>query len=166
MTHPAPGAFSCWCMYHHAIPGQARTHLGIKKQKRDLVRDGGSHGILVYSGDEPVGWCQFGPREELPLMDRNRRYRRLATAGGQTRMWRITCFTVRREHRKRGVASVALRAALDEIRRRGGGLVEAYPITHRGAYREYLGSVSMFKNEGFKIVAPFGESNVVMQKLV
>ena len=86
--------------------------------------------------------------------------------GGRTRMWRKTCFTVRREHRRNGVAGVALKAALDAIRKRGGGVVEAYPITHRGAYREYLGSVAMFKKEGFKTVAPFGQSNVVMQVLV
>lgn len=141
-------------------------HTGVARQKRNLVRGGRSHGILVYLGDEPVGWCQFGSREELPLMDRNGSCRRLAPAGGETQVWRITCFTVRREHRERGVASVALKAALEGIRKRGGGLVEAYPITHRGAYRAYLGTVSMFRKEGFRGVAPFGKNNVVMRKLV
>ena len=61
---------------------------------------------------------------------------------------------------------MALRAALDEIARKGGGLVEAYPITRIGAYREYLGTVSMFEREGFKVVAPLGKSNVIMQKLL
>ena len=36
-------------------------------EKRALVRSGRAHGVLVYTGDEPVGWCQFGPVEELPL---------------------------------------------------------------------------------------------------
>src|SRR3990172_8337964 len=57
-------------------------------------------------------------------------------------------------------------AARKEIRSKGGGLVEAYPIIRWGAYREYLGTVSMFQKEGFKIVAPFGKSNVVMRRKI
>jgi len=80
------------------------------------------------------------------------------------RLWRITCFVVDKKYRERGVASAALKAALEAIRSKGGGLVEAYPIIRWGAYREYLGTVSMFQKEGFKIVAPFGKSNVVMRR--
>jgi hypothetical protein len=64
------------------------------------------------------------------------------------------------------VARLALKAALEAIRNKGGGLVESYPIIRWGAYRNYLGTVSMFRKEGFKIVAPFGKSNVVMQKSI
>ena len=102
--------------------------------------------------------------EELPRIDSNPSYRRLAPKGDVKRLWRITCFVVDRKHRRQGVASVALKGALEAIGKKGGGLVEAYPIVRWGAYREYLGTISMFKREGFKIVAPFGESNVVMRK--
>ena len=165
-THPAPGAYSCWCTYHHALPKRARSHSEIRGQKRSLVRDGRSHGIIVYSEGEPIGWCQFGLCEELPRVERNSAYRKVAAGGGEKARWRITCFTVGRRHRKGGVARVALKAALDAIRRKGGGLVEAYPVVRRGAYREYLGSVPMFKKEGFRVVAPFGRDNAVMQRLV
>lgn len=173
--HPAPGAFSCWCMYHH----RARP-LGVSKQrdsrviraarnreqKRELVENGTSHGILVFLQGQPVGWCQYGSKEELPRLDNNRSYRGLAPEGDMTRLWRITCFVVDPKYRKRGVASAALKAALEAIGNKGGGLVEAYPIVRWGAYREYLGTVSMFQREGFKIVAPFGKNNVVMQRKV
>lgn len=82
------------------------------------------------------------------------------------RLWRITCFVVDKKYRKRGVASAALKAALEAIRNKGGGLVEAYPIIRWGAYAEYRGTVSMFQKEGFEVVASFGESNVVMRKSV
>jgi len=173
--HPAPGAFMCWCLYHHRERSFAVSKGPIsrakeaklnRQQKRKLVANGRSHGILVYSKGEPVGWCQYGSKEELPRIDSYPRYRRLAPAGNAKRVWRITCFVVDRDYRKHGVASAALKAALDAIRNKGGGLVEAYPIVRWGAYREYLGTVSMFKKHGFKIVAPFGESNVVMRKKV
>jgi len=171
--HPAPGAFMCWCMYHQRARPLAvskQQHSRVKRaarnrqQKRELVENGRSHGILVYSKGEPVGWCQYGSREELPRLDSDRSYRRLAPEGDMKRLWRITCFVVDKKYRERGVASAALKAALEAIRSKGGGLVEAYPIIRWGAYREYLGTVSMFQKEGFKIVAPFGKSNVVMRR--
>ena len=172
--HPAPGAFSCWCTYHHrarpsangeSLSGAKRAARN-RQRRRELVENGSSHGILVYSKDEPVGWCQYGLREELPRFDNYPSYRQPARESGAKRLWRITCFTVDRKHRQQGVASSALKAALQAIRDGGGGIVEAYPIIRRGAYREYLGTVSMFQKEGFKVVAPFGKSNVVMRRSV
>jgi len=173
--HPAPGAFGCWCMYHQRArpvavnkPQESRVKQAARnrKEKRELVQKGRSHGILVFSQGEPVGWCQYGPVEELPRIDHDPSYRRFAPKGDTQNRWRITCFVVDREHRKRGVASAALTAALEAIRSRGGGLVEAYPIIRWGAYREYLGTVSMFQKEGFKTVAPFGKNNVVMRRKI
>ena len=172
--HPAPGAFSCWCTYHHRARPSVNEELlsGVRRaarnrqRRRELVENESSHGILVYSKGEPVGWCQYGPREELPRFDNYRSYQRPARESGAKRLWRITCFTVDRKHRQRGVASAALKAALQAIRDGGGGIVEAYPIIRWGAYREYLGTVSMFQKEGFKVVAPFGKSNIVMRRSV
>ena len=113
-----------------------------------------------------MGWCQFGRKEELPRIDNNLTYRKLAPTGDVNRLWRITCFVVARNHRRRGVASAALKAALEVIRKKGGGLVEAYPITRWGAYSEYRGTVSMFKKKGFKIEAPLGKNNVVMRRTI
>ena len=172
---PAPGAFICWCLYYQrARPpavgkgptSRAREAAGNRQEKRELVGKGRSHGILVYSKGEPVGWCQYGSREELPRIDNNPRYRKLVPEGNAKRLWRITCFTVDRKYRRRGVASFALKAALEAIRSKGGGLVEAYPITGWGAYSEYLGTVSMFRKQGFTTVAPFGKNNAVMRRAI
>jgi GNAT superfamily N-acetyltransferase len=174
-THPAPGAYPCWCMYNHRshpspeskkLLSSVRRVAINRREKRELVQNGRSHGILVYAKGEPVGWCQYGPKEELPRIDNNPSYRRLMQEVGDKRLWRITCFVVNRRYRKRGIATVALKAALDAIRRQGGGLVEAYPITRWGAYAEFRGTTSMFKKMGFKTVAPFGKSNVVMRKTI
>src|SRR6266436_1992287 len=45
------------------------------------------------------------------------------------RLWRITCFVVDKNYRKSGVASTALKAALESIGHKGGGLVEAIPVS-------------------------------------
>jgi hypothetical protein len=51
-----------------------------------------------------------------------------ASASHSYGVWRITCFCTRKDFARRGIAGVALRAALAAIRRRGGGVVEAFPI--------------------------------------
>jgi ribosomal protein S18 acetylase RimI-like enzyme len=136
-----------------------------RRDKKDLVEEGLSHGILVYSGREPVGWCQYGPKRELPRTDAGTKYRRL-NLGADERLWRVTCFCVDRRFRNKKVASAALAAALRSIRARGGGTVEAYPVRRRGALATWFGMKSMFERQGFEVVVPFGRSNVVMRRTI
>lgn len=92
--------------------------------KRDLVERRRAHGILVYDGDEPIGWCQFGPKGELPIADA-RRTSPLFPDGDRT--WKITCFVTLKAYQREGVARTSLHAALEAIRRKGGGRVQAHP---------------------------------------
>ncbi len=170
-------AWWCWCMHHHRpgsssknkrLRSRAESAVRNRKEQRALVEHGCSHGILVYAKGEPVGWCQYGPKEELPRIDNSPRYRKVASEG-ITRLWRITCFVVEKQYRNRGVASTALRAALEAIRSKGGNLVEAYPVskTDQGPGYMYPGKVTMFERAGFKMVAPFGNgrtSTVIMRR--
>jgi len=75
-------------------------------------------------GDQCLGWCQFGPTEELPEIKSRRRYDKDLTSLPD---WRITCFFTVKGLRRRGVADAALGGALAEIGRHGGGTVEGYP---------------------------------------
>ena len=69
------------------------------------------------------------------------------------------------------MASAALEAALEAIKRKGGGLVEAYPVskTDQGSNYLYSGTVAMFEKAGFKVVAPLGEgrtTTVIMRRTI
>ena len=106
-------AWWCWCMHHHvesySAPenAQPRTRaeraVRNRRQKEKLVRNGRAHGVIVYANREPVGWCQYGPREELPQVDQSRNYRNLAPTDEKKKLWRITCFVVDKKYRKSGV---------------------------------------------------------------
>jgi ribosomal protein S18 acetylase RimI-like enzyme len=98
------------------------------KLKHDLVVRGQAHGILVYADGEPVGWCQFGPKGELPIEEPSDSGRLFKP--GEERVWRVTCFCTHPDFSQQGVAGIALRAALAAIQKRGGGLVLGYPIAH------------------------------------
>ena len=174
-THPAPGAFPCWCLYNHQTgtkpestktPSSAKRAASNRREKRTLVENGCSHGIIVYAGGKPVGWCQYGASGELPRIDANPGYKKLSAAGEAKRLWRITCFVVDKKHRQRGVAGTALKAALAAIEQQGGGIVEAFPITEWGAYADYRGTLSMFQKEGFEVVGPLGKNNVLVRRTI
>lgn len=64
--------------------------------------------------------------------------------------WRITCFTTRMEWRRQGVASTALAAAVEAIRKRGGGRVKASLVGSRTL--DQSGTMSMFERVGFQPV--------------
>jgi GNAT superfamily N-acetyltransferase len=161
----------CWCMFYHreGPTGPLQSRSRQEANRRDhhaLLLRGHAHGVLVYRDGHAVGWCQFGRRDDLPRVERGRKYRALAGDLGAPPTWRITCFFVDRPVRRSGVARLALHAALEAIRRRGGGIVEAYPATHGRAVATWFGTVGMFEREGFDVVRPFGQSNVLVRRII
>ena len=118
--------------------------------KEARVREGRAPAALVFEGRDLVGWCQFGPTTELP----NIRSRKSYEEGlKDVPDWRITCFFIDRDRRGEGIANIALREALRQIARLGGGSVEAYPedVAGRKVSRSFLcsGTLGMFEKEGF-----------------
>lgn len=169
---PGTGWAFCACMFFQRgrhlpqaeFPGREAMRVQNRAEKRALVDQGRAHGILVYENGEPVGWCQYGPPDELPIPGSGRTSRRIPPAGTDVR-WRITCFVTRVRGRRRGVAGAALRAALAAIHRHGGGLVEAYPPVSLGrADYDHGGTISMFEREGFTVVARPDAPYVVMRR--
>jgi GNAT superfamily N-acetyltransferase len=173
---------ACCCMHFHRLrrlpqsewlPTRAQRAIRNRRQKRALLESSSAHGILVYAKGKPVGWCQYGLREELPRIDNGRNYRALAPKAAAP-LWRITCFVVLKPYRRLGVATVALQAALQAIQRQGGGTVEAYPIDWwlpRAFGNESThGTASLFKKAGFRPVARLAttrfSSHVLMRKSV
>jgi len=87
----------CWCVtFHHPTGKGTGTAAGNRALKQKLVMAGKSHAALVYDGTEVVGWCQFGPAAEIP--GRMSGYGKLRLAPPD---WRIPCFFVDRDRRRR-----------------------------------------------------------------
>ena len=172
------GRGSCWCTaYQRAEPLQkglsrSERRKANRKFKGKLVKEGRSHAALVYDGDIPVGWCQYGTQDELPRIDQWRNSPRLGYSppSGKEKLWRITCFYVDRKYREKGVAKAGLRAALSYIRNRGGGVVEAYPVVSKKIIDNpemlWFGTPGMFEKEGFRRVASLGKALILMRKTV
>jgi GNAT superfamily N-acetyltransferase len=165
----------CWCMHYQrekpvrGVRGEEWKKIN-RRDKKALVKKGKSHAILVYLGAIPVGWCQYGLREELPRIDAGRGYKKLNPQYEDRKLWRVTCFFVDRAYRGRGVSKFALKAALESIKKQGGGIVESYPVVSKkmAAVPEWrwFGTPGMFEREGFKQDGPLGTTWVLMRKTV
>ena len=127
---------------------------GAKKCFRELVQKGKAHGILAFAGDEPVGWCSIGPREDFPALQRSKTFKREDTH----HVWSVTCFFIHRKWRRRGVSRGLLRKAVEGMRKRSAIVVEAYPVTTTKNGRRvnsstaWTGPLKIFEELGFKTV--------------
>jgi GNAT superfamily N-acetyltransferase len=156
----------CWCMGFHpeGCPKDSTYELN-RERKKARVRAGEAHAALVFDGDDCLGWCQFGPPDELPRIKSRATYQKGATSPPD---WRIACCYVGKGHRRKGVASAALKGALDLIARQGGGTVEGYPEDAESVPAGFLfnGALSTYEQLGFSRDRKIGKHRWVMTKRV
>jgi len=100
-------------------------------------------------------WCTFNRCTSLEL------------SSSETPDWRISCLFADKHRRREGLAKFALHSAMASIRRRGGGIVEAFPLVVPGTcHPQYTGSTKMYKREGFREVTRLGKNTVLMRLAV
>ena len=146
----------CWCMYYHR-PGKfvSSAYERNREAKHALVKEGGAHGTIVYCGREPVGWCQFGPGEELARIDKKRGY---APTAEDPR--RITCLFVAPGHRGSGLARLAIAESVRAMRELGVRTIEAYPVEGESeASSLWAGTPQLYESAGFSQVRRLGKRN-------
>jgi len=147
----------CWCMWWRAESRKAWNQMRgalAKKAFKNLVQKSKAHGVLAFAGDEPEGWCSFGPRPDFPVLETVRAYKRDDT----TDVWSIICFFIHRKWRGKGLSRGLLRASVQAMQKRGVKIIEGYPTTTtKGGKRltsslAWTGPLKIFEELGFKTV--------------
>jgi GNAT superfamily N-acetyltransferase len=151
-------ARGCWCMYYRASgkgdltrPGDGQRASSKGALKRLAARDP-PPGLIGYRGDTPVGWISLGPREDYAKLAKSP----VMKPVDEQPVWSIVCFVVPSAFRKQGVARELLDGAVRYARKRGVGLLEAYPVDKAeptAADASWFGSKRMFDEAGFDEVA-------------
>jgi GNAT superfamily N-acetyltransferase len=152
----------CWCM--HGRIGAAYRRRAPEDNRRDfrqIVEQGLPPGLLAFQGDLAVGWCQVTPRSALPQLDRNWRIR----SPDDTPVWSISCFYVRKGHRRQGVTSALIEAASEVARKAGAPAIEAYPLdAELSPSATGTGYASTFSRAGFTVVARRSPEKPIMRR--
>jgi GNAT superfamily N-acetyltransferase len=128
-------------------------------------------GLIAYVDEQPVGWTRVGSRSDFPGVVGNRALAKvLADDPGS---WWVTCFVVDSHHRRSGVGSALLEAAIVFAREHGASAVEGHPVdvaalkaTRVSGSAVFTGTRAMFSAAGFTEVARTYPTRPVMRRLV
>lgn len=149
---PKGGAVGCWCMFWRQTNQEtaATTPEDRRDELRSLVEAGGQAGLLAVEDGEPVGWCAVAPR---PAYRRVARTKALVPPDPDNpAVWAVTCFVIRPDRRRQGIATALLDAAVAHARAHGAEVIEGYPAAEAtgGAAKLSTGTVGMFAGAGFE----------------
>jgi GNAT superfamily N-acetyltransferase len=160
-----PGASNgCWCMYwrlgsaYHERPREMNRAAFWK-----IVQQGPPPGLLAFQGKVAVGWCQLTPRKSLRWLDDGAR---LVKRVDEESVWSLSCFYVRRSHRRQGIMTALIEAAKRFAKREKAPALEAYPVD-KGVVKSsgniFTGVASTFARAGFKVVARRAPDRPIMR---
>ncbi len=147
-------------MVWRATPHEARRRdrRSRKAALRRRVLQGVPVGILGYLNGDPVAWASIAPRPT---------YRPLGNPDDlpdpPERVWSLVCFFVTRRLRGHGLMRRLLAAAVEQARRRGATVVEAYPVDPGSPSYRFMGLTPAFRAAGFRGVARAGTRRHVMR---
>jgi GNAT superfamily N-acetyltransferase len=167
----------CWCQIflrsEHATPSASE----VPPDNRDALYQEVTHatvapGLIAYVDDLPVGWTRVGLRCAFPGVRGNRALARVLKED-DAGVWWVTCFVVDSRHRRSGIGSALLQAAVEFAREHGATAVEGHPVdvaaltaARLAGSAIYTGTVAMFAAAGFIEVARTYRSRPVMRLLM
>ncbi|MGC1184423.1 MAG: GNAT family N-acetyltransferase [Candidatus Dormiibacterota bacterium] len=163
----------CWCQLFLSSGADRPPSSGpnvdnraaLQRQVRDAARP---PGLIAYLNDQPVGWTRVGPRSGFPRVQGNRALARLLP--DDPGAWWVTCFAVDSRHRRSGVASALLDAAVAFARQHGATAVEGHPVdvaawraTRVSGAALFTGTRALFVAAGFSEVGRTFPARPVMR---
>ena len=163
VINPNRRSTHCWCLSHR-LQAKDIEELGKgdrEQAMRRLCERGNPPGVVTYLDGIPVGWCNIGPRAEIPRLAQSKLIRPV----DDVPVWSIICVVVRGGHRRKGVIAHLIEGAVQYAASHGAPAVEAYPVDPQGRMdttMAFVGTRSMFDKAGFELV---GTTGAVASKL-
>jgi GNAT superfamily N-acetyltransferase len=105
----------CWCVAPMGIDYRRRPVVSNRADLRRAVKQGPPPGLLALRDQVAVGWCRVTPRDAVPGLERAFRTRRV----DDIPVWSISCFYIRKGHRRKGIMTALISAAIDYARAAG-----------------------------------------------
>jgi GNAT superfamily N-acetyltransferase len=150
----------CWCVAPMGIDYRRRPVVSNRADLRRAVKQGPPPGLLALRDQVAVGWCRVTPRDAVPGLERAFRTRRV----DDIPVWSISCFYIRKGHRRKGIMTALISAAIDYARAAGAPALEAYPLD--GAVSPSAtstGYASTFAKAGFSEIARRSPERPIMR---
>ena len=120
------------------------------------IAKGTTVGLVGYLEGEPVAWVSIAPRET---------YRDLGGPEAEDGeiIWSLACMYIHRKLRGQGHGMELIEAAKAYAKKRGGTVLEAYPVDPKSPSYRFMGFVPAFKRLGFEEIGKAGSRRHVMR---
>ncbi|HSZ39677.1 MAG TPA: GNAT family N-acetyltransferase [Trebonia sp.] len=130
----------CYCQryrsaeWHWNLTTEERRGRLRRQTNCDKPDAGSTTGLVAYLTDddndrEPVGWVAVEPRVAYPRLLRGRTaWRGRSEDKHDEGVWSVTCFTVRKGYRGRGITYALAAATVGYARANGARALEGYPL--------------------------------------
>lgn len=155
-----PGAPKyCWCMAWRATPEEVKAAPRGSDRKplmRARVAEGTMVGLVGYLDGEAVAWVSIAPRDT---------YRDLGGPEAEKgeKIWSLACMYLHKTLRGEGHGLELIKAATAYAKKRGGTVLEAYPVDPKSPSYRFMGFVPAFERLGFKEIGKAGSRRHVMR---
>ena len=150
----------CWCVAPMGIDYRRRPVASNRADFRKAVKQGAPPGLLALRDELAVGWCRVTPRDAVPGLDRAFRTRRV----DDVPVWSISCFYIRKGHRREGIMTALITAAIEYPRAAAAPAVEAYPLDSAvSPSATSTGYASTFARAGFSEIARRSPERPIMR---
>lgn len=167
VINPNRRATHCWCVSHRLNARDIEELGGGDREQamRRLCERDNPPGVVTYLDGTPVGWCNIGPRADIPRLARSQLIRPVDGVP----VWSIVCVVVRSGYRRRGVTAPLIEGAMQYAASRGAPAVEAYPVepeSRMDTTMAFVGTRSMFAKAGFELIGTTGAVASKMARLI
>ena len=127
-----------------------------KPLMKSRIMDGTTVGLVGYLEGEPVAWVSIAPRDT---------YRDLGGPEAERgeKIWSLVCMYIHRKLRGKGHGMELIKAAKAYAKKRGGTVLEAYPVDPKSPSYRSMGFVPAFERLGFKAIGKAGSRRHVMR---
>ena len=127
-----------------------------KPLMKSRIIDGTTVGLVGYLEGEPVAWVSIAPRDT---------YRDLGGPEAERgeKIWSLVCMYIHRKLRGEGHSVELIKAAKAYAKKRGGTVLEAYPVDPKSPSYRSMGFVPAFERLGFKAIGKAGSRRHVMR---
>lgn len=158
----------CWCQWFKLTGTEFRETSRDERAERlhASVSAGPAPGVIARLDGEAVGWAAIEPFSASPGLARSQITKRLTDDPADP--WAVTCFVVRLDSRRRGVARALLAGAVDYAVSRGATAIEGYPVDPNvrpslSNAERFHGTVSLFTAVGFREVRRPSATRAIMR---
>lgn len=149
---PGDPRANCYCLESH-MPDESRYDEVFDRRAlaKELIDTGRMTGCLLFDGDTPVGWCNWGDKCSYEPVCANKKYFTADCRPGQISI--IYCIDIADGYQGKGLATLALERFLADARAQGYQYAEGYPFTRRDYPWQYHGPVRLYEKAGFTLFA-------------